>query len=112
MPLRSILLLLCCQNPKMENDLESLSNFIKATRESVMGMRNSLANLHSSTTEFHKTMGNNVKKPQQKINNPVQDPQKNVMANDDYTTQTSEQTESIIPETTEWEDGQNYRKEK
>ena len=112
MPLRSILLLLCCQNPKMENDLESLSNFIKAMRESVVGMRTSMANLHSSTTEFHKTIGIKVNKPQQKINYPAQDSQKSVFTEDKYTSQTSEQTESIIPEVTEWEDGHNYRKEK
>ena len=112
MPLRSVLLLLCCQNPRMENDLESLSNFIKAMRDSVEGMRTSLVNIHSSTAEFHKSMGMKVNKPQQNNNFPNYDEKKNVYADVEYTNQTSGETESTLSDVTEWEDTQNYKEEK
>ena len=112
MPLRSVLLLLCCQNPRMENDLETLSNFIKAMRDSVEGMRTSMVNIHSSTAEFHKSMGMKVNKPQQKVNFPTYDEKKSVYTDEEYTNQTSVETESTLSDITEWKDTQNNKEEK
>ena len=104
MPIRTVLLLLCAQNPRIENDLESLSTFIKSMRESVVGMRSSMANLHSSTSEFHNTMGLKVNKPQQKINYPSQESKKNAWAKDDFTSPSAEKSDSDDQDFTEWEE--------
>ncbi|ACV62194.1 hypothetical protein Dtox_1312 [Desulfofarcimen acetoxidans DSM 771] len=107
MPLRSILLLLCCQNPRIENDLETLSVFVKAMRESVGGLKTSLNNLHASTAEFHKNMSINMNQ-QKKNDYPAQEYQKDVLAYDNY--QNTEQKETS-PELSEWQDTGDYTKE-
>ncbi|WP_066635801.1 hypothetical protein [Desulfolucanica intricata] len=85
--------MLCCQNPKFEDDLESLNKFIKTMQESVQGMRASVSAFQASAAEFQKAMINQqTQKNKEPFNTqPFQNPASNFEQNEETMEETQKQ---------------------